>query len=135
MTRRQLPGPGPSSPPLLPPLSHRKQQDALNDKVDELVLHHVLDVLVGDEEGDVVALDGDAAEDDEGLGAHHEEPSELVGEDALNLVCLLDLDREPDRVDGRFDEDLLGRVARDEQRRQQHLGRGPAREGHGQRRW
>lgn len=83
------------------------KSDALDDKVDELVLVHVFDVAVGDEERNVVALDGDPSQDDERLGAHHEEPGELVREDALNLVGLLDLDREADRVDRRLDEDLL----------------------------
>lgn len=106
----------------------RGSEDALDDEVDELVLVHVLDVAVGDEERDVVALDGHAPEDDEGLGAHHEEAGKFVGEDALDVVGLLDLDAEPDRVDRGLDEDLLGRVAGDDERGEEDLGRGPARE-------
>jgi len=44
-----------------------------------------------------------------------------VDEDILDLVCLLDLDGDTDRVDGRLDEHPLMLVAGDGERVQQHL--------------
>ena len=79
----------------------------LNDEVDELVLEHLFGVEVGDEEGDVVALDGLPAEDEEGLGALGEEAGELVNKNALDLVGLLDADADANAVDAGLDEDAL----------------------------
>lgn len=73
------------------------------------MLVHLLGVEVRDEERDVVPLDGLAPEHDEALGAHHHEPHELLAEDAFDVVSLLDEDGHADRVDGRLDEDALGR--------------------------
>jgi len=91
------------------------------------VLHHVLDVAVGDEERDVVALDRDPAQDDERLGAHGQEPGELVAQDPLRLVGLLDPDRETHGVDRGLYQDAFRGVARDQEGRQERLGRGPRR--------
>lgn len=96
----------------------------LDDKVDELVLEHLLGVEVGHEERDVVAGDGLAAQDEEALGALLQEARELVHEDVLDLVGLLDLDADAHAVDAGLDEHALVLVARDGQRRQQDLGGG-----------
>lgn len=53
-----------------------------------------------------------------------EEAGELVDENVLNLVCLLDLDADADRVDARLDEDALVFVARNRQRSEEDFGRG-----------
>ena len=53
----------------------------MNDKVHELVLPHLLEVDVGDEERDVLAFGGLATHYNELLGTLHQEPSELVAED------------------------------------------------------
>ena len=45
-------------------------------------------------------------------------------QDPLNLVRLLDLDADADRVDARLDQDPLVLVACDRQGRQENLGRG-----------
>lgn len=71
------------------------------------MLEHGLGVCVCDQEGDVVALDWFPAQYNEILRSLHHESGELVCEDTLNLVCLLNLDTEPDRVDGRLDEDAF----------------------------
>lgn len=79
----------------------------LDNKVDELVLVHLLNVEVGDEEADVIVLskeargervrlrkssppylDGLAAKDDKVLSTLHEEAGELLAEDLFNLVGL-----------------------------------------------
>ena len=56
-----------------------------------------------------------ASEDDEVLGALHHEACKLVAEDAFDLVRLLDLDAESDRVNGWFDEYPFVLVAGDRQ--------------------
>ena len=70
---------------------------------------------------DVVAADGLAAENHKVLGALHQEPQELLAENHLNLVGLLDADRDPHRVDRRLDQHLLFLVTRDHQRVEQEL--------------
>jgi hypothetical protein len=82
---------------------HTTRRNSLDNEVNELVLHHLLDILVGNQEADIVSLDGHPPQHDECLGSHHQEPGELVGEDALNVVGLFDADGEADRVDGGFD--------------------------------
>ena len=79
----------------------------LDYEVDQLVLEHLLGVEVGDEERDIVALDGLATQDEEGLGALGEEAGELVDEDALDLVGLLDTDADTDAVDAGLNKDTL----------------------------
>jgi hypothetical protein len=64
----------------------------LDDEIHDLVLEHGLGVEVGDQEGDVVALDGLPPEDDEVLGTLGQEAHELLAEDGLELVGLLDAD-------------------------------------------
>lgn len=51
-----------------------------------------------------------------------QEARELVHQDVLDLVGLLDLDADADRVDGGLDQDALVLVARNGQRRQEDLG-------------
>ena len=96
----------------------------LDDKVDKLVLQHLLGVEIGDEEGDVVALNGFAAEDEEGLGALGQETGEFMNEDTLDLVGLLDADADTDAVDAGLDENTLVLVPGDGQGIQQNLGGG-----------
>lgn len=68
-------------------------------------------------------LDGLPAQDEEGLGSLGQEARKLVDQNVLNLVGLLDLDADADRVDAGLDEDALVLVAGNRQRRQEHLGR------------
>ena len=96
----------------------------MDDKVDKLVLQHLLGVEIGDEEGDVVALNGFAAEDEEGLGALGQETGEFMNEDTLDLVGLLDADADTDAVDAGLDENTLVLVPGDGQGIQQNLGGG-----------
>jgi hypothetical protein len=55
------------------------------------------------------------AQDYEVLCSLHHETSELVAQYSLYFICLLYLDAETDRVDGRFDENALVLIARDGQ--------------------
>lgn len=87
------------------------------------MLQHFLRVEVGDQEGDVVALDGFPPQDEEGLGALRQEAGEFVDKDLLDFVGLLDFDADADAVDARLDEDTLILVARNGQRGQEDLGR------------
>lgn len=52
-------------------------------------------------------LDGFSPQHDEALRTLHQKSSELVAEDALDLIRLFDLDANSDRVHGGFDEDPL----------------------------
>ena len=62
----------------------------LDDEVDELGLDQVLQVRVGHQEGDVVARHGFSPQDDEPVGALHEEARELLREQRVHRVQLLD---------------------------------------------
>lgn len=95
----------------------------LNDKVDELVLEHFLRVEVGDEERDVVALDGLPPQNEERLGSLSQEPCELMDQNVLNLVCLLDLDAYSYTVDTWLDVYTLILVSRHGERIQDDLRR------------
>jgi hypothetical protein len=95
----------------------------LDDKVDKLVLKHFFGMEVCDEEGDIIAFNGLASQDEEGFGTLSEEASELVDKNSLNLVCLLDLDADAHTVDTRLDEDLLILVTCDDQGVQKNFGR------------
>ena len=53
---------------------------------------HLFGVEVGDEEADVVALDGLPPQDDKALRPPHHEPHELVAQQPLDLVGLRDVD-------------------------------------------
>mmetsp|Transcript_32657 Transcript_32657/g.71852 ORF Transcript_32657/g.71852 Transcript_32657/m.71852 type:complete len:229 (-) Transcript_32657:115-801(-) len=65
----------------------------LYNKVDQLVLPHLLQVCVGNQEADVVPCHGLPAHDYELLRPLHQEACELVAQDLLDLVRLLDLYR------------------------------------------
>jgi hypothetical protein len=54
-------------------------------------------------------------QNNEPLRSHGHEPSKLLAQDPLDLIGLFDADGQPDRVDGRFDEDAFGFVTRDEE--------------------
>jgi hypothetical protein len=60
-------------------------------------------------------------QNEEVFGSLRQEPRELVHENILDLVGLLDLDRDADRVDGGFDEHTLVFVPGHGQRVQKHL--------------
>ena len=62
----------------------------LDDEVDELGLDQVLQVRVGHQEGDVVARHGFSPQDDEPVGALHEEARELLREQRVHRIQLLD---------------------------------------------
>lgn len=96
----------------------------LNDEVDKLVLQHLFGVEVCYQEGNVVTRNRFSPQDKERLGSHFQESSKLVDEQVLNLVGLLDLDADADRVDARLDQDSLVLVAGNGQGREQHLGGG-----------
>ncbi|USP81143.1 hypothetical protein yc1106_08417 [Curvularia clavata] len=95
----------------------------LNDKVDELVLQHFLGVEVGDQERDVVALDGLPPQNEERLSSLGQEPCELVDQNVLNLVCLLDLDAYSYTVDTGLDVYTFILVSRHGKRVQDDLRR------------
>lgn len=84
----------------------------LDDKVDQLVLEHLLSVEVCDEEGDVIALDGFPAQNVEGLGSLCQEARELVDQNVLNLVCLLNFDADAHAVDAWLNVDALIFISR-----------------------
>jgi len=73
--------------------------DEVNDERNELVLVQLFQVEVGDEEREVVALDGDPSQHDELFSAQRKEPRELLDEDRLEYIRLLDLERNAHRVD------------------------------------
>lgn len=79
----------------------------LDNKVDQLMLQHCLGVVVRDQERNVVALHGLAAEDKEVLSTSRQEAGELTNQNLLDFICLLDADRHPDRIDAWLDEDSL----------------------------
>src|SRR6266566_10132010 len=68
-------------------------------------------------------LDRLPPQDEERLGPLRQKASKLVDEDVLDLVGLLDLDADANAVNAGLDQDQLVLVARDGQRRQEHLGR------------
>lgn len=71
------------------------------------MLQHCLGVVVRDQERNVVALHGLAAEDKEVLSTSRQEAGELTNQNLLDFICLLDADRHPDRIDAWLDEDSL----------------------------
>lgn len=93
----------------------------MNDKVDQLVLVHLLCVEVGDEEADVVALNWFPPQDEEILRSHHHKAHEFMAQNLFNLICLLDSDADADRVDGALDQNLLPVIAADDHRLEQQL--------------
>lgn len=103
------------------------------------MFQHRLGVEIGDQEGDIVALEkfqhgimkcrADRVylyrlppQDKERLGALCQESCELVDQNMFDLVGLLYPDADADTVDTRLNEDLLIFVAGDVQRVQQELG-------------
>eukprot|EP00312_Isochrysidales_sp_CCMP1244_P017100 CAMPEP_0202740400 /NCGR_PEP_ID=MMETSP1388-20130828/3517_1 /ASSEMBLY_ACC=CAM_ASM_000864 /TAXON_ID=37098 /ORGANISM="Isochrysis sp, Strain CCMP1244" /LENGTH=231 /DNA_ID=CAMNT_0049407147 /DNA_START=70 /DNA_END=763 /DNA_ORIENTATION=+ len=95
----------------------------LDHKVNKLVLPEGLDVEVCQQKGDVVPGDRLAPQDDEVVGAQHQEARELARQDLVHLIELLDLDGEADGVDCRLDEDRLMVGSPDHDRVQQQLAR------------
>lgn len=96
----------------------------LNNEIDQLVLVHRLSVEVGDEERDIVSLDGLTTQDDEGLRALGQEAHELLGQQLLQLIGLLNSNRDSQRVDGSLDQNSLLSSTSDDDRVQQEFGRG-----------
>lgn len=107
---------------------------SLDDEVDNLMLEHRLCVGIRDQERDIVALycfdqRPERQCDDAGITHRHRFPpqhhetlrtlghksGEFVGQDALNLVRLLDLNADSHRVHRRFDQDAFILIARDGQ--------------------
>lgn len=66
-------------------------------------------------------LDRLSSQNDKRLCALHEESSEFVCEDALDLVGLLDTDAQPDAVDACLDEHPLIFVSGNDERSQEGL--------------
>jgi len=93
----------------------------LDDKVDELALVEGLGVNVGDEEGDVVhllaglvlRLDGLAAKDKEVVRTLSKEAHEPLGEDLVELIELLQTNRDADAVHAGLNKHTLLLVTRD----------------------
>lgn len=96
----------------------------LDDEIDQLVLVHGLSVEVGDEERDIVSLNGLTTQDDERLSALGQETHELLRQQLLQFIGLLDSNRDSQRVDGTFNQNLLLRSTGDDHRVQQEFGRG-----------
>lgn len=67
-------------------------------------------------------LDRLPPQDKERFGTLRQESRKLVDQDVLNLVGLLDLDADADRVDAGLDQDALVLVARNGQGLQEDLG-------------
>lgn len=95
----------------------------LNNEIDQLVLVHSLGVEVGDEERDIVSLDGLTTQDHEGLGTLSQETHKLLGQQLLQLIGLLNSNGDSQRVDGSLNQNFLLRSTRDDDRVQQEFGR------------
>ena len=95
----------------------------LNDEIDQLVLVHGLSVEVGDEERDIISLNSLTTQDDEGLSTLGQEAHELLGEQLLQLISLLNSNRDSQRVDGALNQNSLLRSTRDDDRVQQKFRR------------
>lgn len=96
----------------------------LDDEIDELVLVHRLGVEVGDQEGDIVSLDGLTTQDDERLGTLGQEAHKLLGQQLLQLICLLHSNRDAQRVNRSLYQHTLLLGTSDDDWVQQELGRG-----------
>ena len=94
----------------------------LDDEIDELALVEGLGVDVGDKERDIVhlfallvlLLDGLATEDEEVVCTLGEETHETLGKDLVELIELLQADRNTDAVHTGLDEDTLLLVTGDD---------------------
>lgn len=75
-----------------------------NHEIDKLVGQHLFGMEVGDEEGDVEALNWLPAQNEERLRSLGEESSEFVDQNVLDLVRLLDADRYSNGISGRLNE-------------------------------
>lgn len=84
----------------------------LNDKVDQLVLQHLLGMEVCDQERNVISLDRFPPQDDKTLCSLLQEPCELVNQNVLDFVCLFDLNAYAHAVDAGLDQDPLVLIAR-----------------------
>lgn len=79
----------------------------VNHEIDKLNLLQVLKVEIGEEERNVVALNGGTTENLKLLGTHGKETRELVNKDGLKSVGLLNLDGNTHRVNRSLDKALL----------------------------
>lgn len=87
------------------------------------MLQHFLRVEVCYQEGDIIAGDRFSSQDEEGLGSLGQETGKLVHEDGFDLIGLLDLDADADRVDAGLNQHPLVLVTRNDKGRQDDLGR------------
>lgn len=70
-------------------MKHAQQVLAyLNDEIDQLVLVHRLSVEVGDQEANVISLDGLSSKHVEVVSSKGKKLGELAAEDLLNLIGL-----------------------------------------------
>ena len=76
----------------------------LDHEIDKLVGQHLFGMEVGDEEGDIEALDWLPAQNEERLRSLGEESSEFVDQNVLDLVRLLDANRYSNGISGRLNE-------------------------------
>jgi hypothetical protein len=92
------------------------------------MFEHLLGMEIRDEKGDIVSLnpvstasqtiqyltnlDRFSSEDKKSLCPLRQEPRKFVYQNMLNLVCLLDLDADPDAVNARLNQDPLILVPR-----------------------
>lgn len=67
----------------------------------------------GREENTKTYRDRLSPQDDKPFSSHRHEPGKLFTQDSLNLIGLLDGNGQPDRVDGRFNEDAFVFVSAD----------------------
>ncbi len=103
------------------------------------MLDQLLRVEVGDEEADVVVLEGLAAvdvvrptnldslasENEEAVRAHGKEANKLLAQQLLNIVALLDGDADSEGIDGALNHHALVGISADDQWLQEQLFASP----------
>ena len=77
------------------------------------MLVQILQVLVRDQKTQRIAIDGLSSQDNKLLGPLAQKARETGAQHLLQLICLFDADRHPDRVDRGFDEALYVLVTAD----------------------
>lgn len=68
--------------------------------------------MICDEKRDVVAWNGLSSQNNKVVGTLHHKVCEFVAKNTLDLIRLLDGNRQSDRIDRTFDENFLVFVAR-----------------------
>ena len=93
----------------------------MNDEVNKLNLLQILEVEIGNKERDVVIFARSTTKNLEFFSTHCKETRELINKDSLKSVSLLNLNRNTDRVNGRFNQALLIAITGDNNRLKEKL--------------